>query len=204
MSSRAYDDWDDDSDAGQRIPPQSPAVIHGSPGHGTGLQVGLPFIVARAFRMIVASRGFGGERYNMTMNHLIQRVRRIAVRTFVAFALSGGVALGYGVATGWLLTRSTPTPLAGVIALLSASLTLAIDPAPALVVARFLRYLERIPTLLAARPSLSARELAERLECSEAEVNDLRRLIAGIQQAPNALTVLRSESAPEPMRERAA
>lgn len=139
----------------------------------------------------------------MSLKHLLGRLRRIAGRAVVMFALSGGVSLAYGVATIWVITGSAPAakawllvaPLAGAIALLSASLMLAINLAPALAVARFLRYLEHLPALLAERPRLSNRELAKRLECSEAEVNDLRQLIAGAQQLQSALPALTPERA---------
>jgi hypothetical protein len=148
----------------------------------------------------------------MTMKHILRSLRRIARRALVALAVSGGAALVYGVAAVWLFTRSAPTtlvwlligPLSGAIALLSASVTLAIGLAPALAVARFLRYLERLPALLAARPRMSNRELAERLECSESEINDLRRLIAGFKRVQGAMSALSPARAPEQAPEQAA
>ncbi len=148
----------------------------------------------------------------MTTKHILQILRRIVRHALVALTIAGVASLAYGGAVVWLFTRSAPTllawlliaPFAGAIALLSASVTVATAIAPALAVARFLRYLERLPALLATRPRMSDRELAERLECSESEIIDLRRLIAGFQQVQGAMSTLSSEQTSDPSPEQAA
>jgi hypothetical protein len=119
---------------------------------------------------------------------VLQGVRRAFLRMLLTLVATGTLLLGYGLGLIWFETRSAPTtfawlliaPAAAVAALLSASLVVLWTLGPVLAMGRVLRYLTRLPAVLAADPHLSTRELARRLECSEEEAGVLRHLIGSL------------------------
>lgn len=132
---------------------------------------------------------------------LLRGGRRAFLRLVVAVAVTGALLFGYDMALVWFVTRHAPStlswlliaPSVGVAALLSAALIALWTLGPLLAMGRVLRYLTRLPAALAADPHLSARELAQRLECSEEEAVALRQVLGTV------LASVRAEATPPPL-----
>jgi hypothetical protein len=134
----------------------------------------------------------------MLYGRLMHAVCRALVHTVAALVGMGLLATGYGFGVVWLATRSLPgraqwlliAPLATAVALLSAAIVVQQALAPVIAAQRLLRFVGRMPAMLAAQPQISNRDLARQLDCSEEEAAEVRHVLDRLMQAVRPLAQL--------------